>query len=46
MKQKAEDDWILLGDRCSKYFYKLMKAKHNLLGILEVEDEQGIVHKG
>lgn len=29
MKQKAEDDWLLLGDRCSKYFHELMKAKHN-----------------
>lgn len=46
MKKKAEEDWILLRNRCSKYFHKLMKAKCNLAGILEVVDEQGTMRKG
>lgn len=29
MKQKAEEEWLLFGDKCSKYFHKFLKAKRN-----------------
>lgn len=46
MQQKAKEEWILLGDKCSKHFYKLLKARANRATICEIENEEGEKHSG
>lgn len=46
MQQKAEDEWIFFGDRCSKVFHKLLKAKRNKATVCEVKDKEGSLQKG
>lgn len=38
MGQKAEEEWLIFGDKCSKLFHKFLKAKKNRKAIYEVED--------
>lgn len=46
MRQKAKEEWLTFGDRCSKHFHKFLKAKKNRSAISEITDKQGIVHRG
>lgn len=41
MRQKAEKEWVIFGDRCSKKFHMLMKAKNNRNAICQLNNAQG-----
>lgn len=46
MRQKAEEEWLVFRDRCSKYFHKFLKVRRNRSIINSIEDMNGETVKG
>lgn len=37
MTKRVEDEWLVFGDRCSKYFHQFVRAKRNQNVISEIQ---------
>lgn len=46
LRQKAENEWPLFGHRCSKVFYKIIKAERNKSSLRDVSDSNDGCHQG
>lgn len=46
MRQRAEEEWIIFGDKYSKVFHRILKAKKNKSTICDIEDSNGVVFSG
>lgn len=42
LQQRMEEEWLLFGDKYSKLFHKLLRAKANRTSICEITDESGV----
>lgn len=41
IQQKAEEEWMIMGGKCSRHFHKLLKARESKAAICEIENEEG-----